>query len=327
METKKKVVYYNMQNDLDYEYQLLKQWNIDDLDLVQVTGTNLVDDVKDAESLTLEYTHVTDDDLRALSDLKIIALQSIGFDEIDINAADQQGIYVTNTPGFCAYEVASHVMGLLLDVSRKISFYNRSVRSGAWSPFLGGELQRLQSKTCGLVSLGSIPQAVVPMLKGFGINVVFFDPAKTTAEAQKLGITKCDSLEELLAISDIVSLHTPLFPATKNMINAQTLSQMKDGAILINTARGELIDEAALIDNLKSGKLSGAGLDVLVDEVNHDSELISMDNVIVTPHIGFFSKQSLLDSRKISLEQIVMRLSKGKKPTCSVNKNMQTVKA
>ena len=326
MMTKKKVVYYNMPGDLDYERQLLNEWNIDDLELIQATGDNLIDDLKGAESLTLEYTHVTGDALKALTDLKIIALQSIGFNEIDINTADEEGIFVTNTPGFCAYEVASHVMALLLDLNRKISFYNRSVRSGEWEPYIGNELQRLQGKTCGLVSLGSIPQAVVPMLKGFGIKVVFFDPGKTAAEAEQLDIVQCSSLQELLSISDIVSLHTPLLPTTKNMINEKAFAQMKDGAILINTSRGELVDEQALINSLKSNKISAAGLDVLVDESNHDSELISMDNVIVTPHVGFLSQQSLLDSRKIALEQIVTRLSKEEKPIFAVNKNIQSIK-
>jgi D-3-phosphoglycerate dehydrogenase len=222
--------------------------------------------------------------------------------------------------------VASHVMALLLDLNRKISFYNRSVRSGGWEPYIGDSIQRLRGKTCGLVSLGSIPQAVVPMLKGFGIKVVFFDPGKTAAEAEQLDIMQCSSLEELLSISDIVSLHTPLFPATKNMINEKAFAQMKEGAILINTSRGELVDEQDLINNLKSKKISAAGLDVLVDESNHDSELISMDNVIVTPHVGFLSKQSLMDSRKIALEQIVTRLSKDEKPIFAVNKNIQSVR-
>ncbi|WP_372881766.1 C-terminal binding protein [Psychromonas sp.] len=326
MENKKKVIYYNMQGDLNYETQLLKEWNVDDLELIQVTGNNLIEDIKDAESLTLEYTSVGSEALKHLPNLKIIALQSIGFNEIDIPAADAEGIYVTNTPGFCAYEVACHVMALLLDINRKISAYNHSVKAGNWNPFIGNEIHRLKGQTCGLVSLGSIPQALIPMLKGFGINVAFFDPVKTGEDAKKLDIIKCNSLDELLAISDILSIHAPLLPTTKNMMNGTAFSQMKEGAIFINTSRGDLVDEKALINSLRSGKISAAGLDVLVDEVNHDSELISMDNVIVTPHVGFLSKESLMDSKKIALEQIVMRLSKGIKPEFSVNKKMSTIR-
>lgn len=324
MSQKKNVVYYNMPGDLNYENRLLNEWGISDLALTQVTGNNLIEDVKDAESLTLEYTEVGADTLKHLPNLKIIALQSIGTNEIDIKAADKAGIYVTNTPGFCAYEVASHVMALLLDLSRGISTYNTSVKAGNWTPFIGNELHRLKGKTCGLVSLGSIPLALIPMLKGFGINVVFCHSSKTDKEAEKLGITKCSSLEELLAISDIISLHTPLLPETENMINEETFSQMKDGTILINTARGGLIDEEALIKNLRSKKISAAGLDVLADEANHNSQLISLENVIVTPHVGFLSKESLMESRRIALEQIVMSLSKGLKPTYTVNKNIVT---
>lgn len=322
MKEKKKVVYYNMSNDLNYERQLLAEWNIDNLELVKVTGDNLIEDVVDAESLTLEYTEVNANSLKSLLNLKIIALQSIGVNEIDIDCADQEGIYVTNSPGFCAYEVASHVMALILDLNRKISFYAQAVKAGEWTPFSGGKIDRLQGQTVGLVSLGSIPQALIPMLKGFGFDIVFYSPSKTDEDAKRLGITRCESLTALLNISDIVSLHTPLLPSTKNMMNAQTFSEMKEGAMLINTARGELIDEAALITCLQSHKISAAGLDVLVDEVNHKSDLIGMDNVIITPHVGFLSKQALLESRKIVLEQIVSCLSKSEKPRTSVNKRM-----
>ena len=326
MVDKKKVVYYNMQGNLDYENELLKEWGIDDLELIKVTGNNLLEDVKEAESLTLEYINVSGDSLKRLPNLKIIALQSIGTNEIDIESADEEGIYVTNSPGFCAYEVASHVMALILDINRKISFYNRSVKAGEWKPFASGQLQSLKGQTVGLISLGSIPQALIPMLQGFGLNVIFYSPSKTNEDAKKLGITRCESLQVLLENADIVSLHTPLLPSTKNMMNETTFAQMKDGAVLINTARGELVDEVALIQCLNSGKISAAGLDVLVDEHNHDSDLIAMDNVTITPHVGFLSQQALLKSREIALEQIVLRLSKNLKPTCTVNKNIQKIR-
>ena len=327
MVDKKNVVYYNTEGNLDYENELLKEWGVDDLELIKVTGNNLLEDVKDAESLTLEYINVSGDSLKRLPNLKIIALQSIGYNEIDIETADKEGIYVTNSPGFCAYEVATHVMALILDISRKISFYNKSVKAGEWKPFASGELQSLKGKTVGLVSLGSIPKALIPMLKGLDINVIFYSPSKTDEDAKSFGITRCESLQALLESADIVALHTPLLPSTKNMMNETTFAQMKDGAVLINTARGELIDEVALIECLNSGKISAAGLDVLVDEHNHDSDLIAMDNVTITPLVGFLSKQALLKSREIALEQIVLRISKNSKPTCSVNKNIQTIRS
>ncbi|MEP3348624.1 MAG: C-terminal binding protein [Marinomonas sp.] len=326
MTTKKKVVYYNMPSDLNYEKQLLEQWGITDLELVQVNGNNLVDDVQEADSLTLEYTEVSADTLKKLPNLKIIALQSIGTNEIDIDAADKEGIYVTNTPAFCAYEVASHVMALLLNLSRKVHIYGKSVKEGVWDASIGGDLHQLKGKNCGLVSLGSIPRALIPMLKGFGINIYVHSSSTSKEEAERLGISKCDSLNELLNISDIVSLHSPLLPSTKGMINEHAFEQMKEGVILINTARGELIDETALINNLKSNKVSAAGLDVLADEKNPNHELIAMDNVIVTPHMAFLSKESLLESKRISLEQAVTRLSKKQKPEFAVNKSIQSIK-
>ena len=326
MATKKKAFYYNMPGELHYENELLKQWGIKDIELIQVYGNNLINDVKDADSLTLEYLTVDSNTLQSLPNLKIIALQYIGTDDIDINSADQEGIYVTNAPGFCAYEVATHVMALILNLNRKINFFSQRVKQGCWNPFEGGELHRLKGKTCGLVSLGSIPQALIPMLQGFGINVVFLSQSKTTEFANQLGIKKCDSLEELLSLSDIVSLHSPLTPETQHMMNQTTFSKMKNGAIFINASRGGLVNEKALIDNLKSGKVLAAGLDVLEDEANHNSELIHMDNVIVTPHVGFLSVESLKDSKRMALEQIVTCLSKREPPRLSVNKNIQSVR-
>ncbi|MEO9275182.1 C-terminal binding protein [Marinomonas sp. 5E14-1] len=321
MTAKKKVVYYNMPGDLSHEEKLLKQWGITDLELVQVNGNNLLEDVKEADSLTLEYTEVSADTLRKLPNLKIIALQSIGTNEIDIDAADKEGIYVTNTPAFCAYEVASHAMALLLNLSRKVHIYSKSVKEGAWDASIGGSLSKLKGKNCGLVSLGSIPRALIPMLKGFGINMYVYSSSTSKEEAERLGISKCDSLDELLNISDILSLHSPLLPNTQGMINEHAFAQMKEGVILINTARGELIDETALIKNLKSNKVAAAGLDVLADEKKPNRELIAMDNVIVTPHMAFLSKESLLESKRISLEQVVTRLSKNQTPEHIVNKN------
>jgi D-3-phosphoglycerate dehydrogenase len=322
----KKAIYYNMSGNLDYEMQLLKEWDINDLQLVQIEGSDIINDVKDADALTLEYTTVTDDMLKSLKKLKIIALQSIGFNEIDVNAADKEGIYVTNAPGFCSYEVASHVMALLLNINRKISFYNSEVKNHIWDPFAGNQMQRLKDKICGLVSFGAIPQTLVPMLKGFGIEVVFFDPAKTDEDAKNLGVKRCKTLDELLSISDIVSLHTPLFPSTRGMIDEEQFSLMKDNSIFINCSRGELVNEEALIKNLQNKKIAAAGLDVLCNEADHNSILINMDNVVVTPHVGFLSEDSLKDSRRISLEQIVSRLSKNKKPEFAVNRNIQNIK-
>ncbi|MCB5162247.1 C-terminal binding protein [Marinomonas algarum] len=319
MSSKKKVMYYNMPGDLNYEHELLAQWGITDLELIQTTGQDLVADVETAHSLTLEYTEVDEATLSRLPNLKIIALQSVGYNEIDVMAARKKSIYVTNTPNFCAYEVASHAMALLLNLSRHIRFYNQQVTNQDWHSKPEKPMTQLQGKTCGLVSLGAIPQALIPMLKGFGVNVVCFSKTKEHAEIRSMGITPCHSLDELLSVSDIVSLHTPLTESSRHMMNADTFAKMKEGAILLNTARGELIEENALIDCLKTGKISAAGLDVLTDEVNYSSELVNMNNVIVTPHIGYLSEESILTAKRICLEQIVMCLSKNTIPTHTVN--------
>lgn len=321
MQGKKKVVYYNMAGDLDYEKQLLEQWGITDLELIKVDGNNLVEDVIEADALTLEYTDISADILSKLPNLKIIALQSIGVNEIDIQAATQEGIFVTNTPSFCSYEVATHVMALLLNLNRKITILSESVKEKHWDPHHGGELTRLKGKNVGLISLGSIARTLIPMLKGFELNIYVYSASTSKEQAEELGITKCDTLNELLNLSDIISLHSPLLPQTKGMINEQAFQQMKDGVILINTARGELIEEKALIKYLLSKKVSAAGLDVLANEKKPNKDIIGMDNVIVTPHMAFLSNESLQVSKQLSLKQVVTYLSKNQTPEFAVNIN------
>jgi D-3-phosphoglycerate dehydrogenase len=322
----KKVVYYNMNQDLDYEKSLLNDWNVKDLELVAVKGDDPVTDLDGAESVTLEYTEMSQETLAALKDLKIVALQSIGFDEIDIEAATAEGICVTNAPGFCSYEVASHVMAMILNINRKIVQFDRRVKSGIWGVFAEGPLHRLKGQKVGLISFGSIPQELVPMLLGFGIDVLVYDPYVSDDVMEKYEVSRCGTLEDLLKEADVVSVHSPLLESTKGMIGTEVIAMMKDGAVFINASRGALVDEDALYAALTSGKLSAAGLDVLCDEKSHNSTLIELDNVIATPHAGFYSEEALLDSRRIALEQIVTRLCVDEKPRCLVNKDLEMKK-
>ncbi len=321
-----RVVYYNVDDTLEYENALLNEWSITDMELIEVKDREgrrpFTSYAADADGIVVEYEQITRSVLQNLPKCKIISLQSIGYNNIDISAATEYGVCVTNIPGFCTEEVALHCVGLLIDLVRKISYLDRSVRAGNWNPLLGYQTHRVTGKTIGLVFFGGIPKAMMPMLKALGLNVLVYAPTKTKWYLAQYGAEKADTLEELLAASDFVSLHTPLLPETRHMISTPQLARMKKSAFLINTARGAVVDEAALVQALKNGEICGAGIDVIEDEANEKSELFSLENVVITPHAAFVSEESFYEGRKRALRQLVLRLSQHTAPEFLVNKEV-----
>lgn len=302
-----------MPNGLDYERELLKEWSIsgEALRLEEVKGEDPVSDLKGYDGLVTEYTFLGEKEFSRLPDLRIISLQSIGYDEIDTRAARDHGIDVTNTPGYCAEDVATHAMALMLSFVRQIPMFDASVRSGKWDPYEGSAMHRLSGKHAGLCSFGHIPQAEAKMLQGFGIRVGAFAPSKDAGFLASFGVQKYDALEELLRDSDFIFLHTPLFPSTRHMIDRKAIACMKETAVLINVSRGAIIEEKALIEALKNHRIAGACLDVLEDEASHDSELLKLPNTVITPHAAFLSEESLRQCRRMALEQLRDRLVTG----------------
>jgi D-3-phosphoglycerate dehydrogenase len=221
--------------------------------------------------------------LESADRLKVIARYGVGVDRIDLAAAHEKGIVVTNTPGANAASVAELTIGLMLSLARMIPVANQETRAGKW-PRLPGV--SLEGKVVGLLGLGTIGKQVARRLRGFDCTILAHDPAADTTFAQAHGVTLCPQ-DEVIAQSDFLSLHVPLLPETQRMVNASLLSRMKQGAFLINTARGELIDEAALLAALQSGHLKGAALDTFTQEPpGKDHPLLSLPQVIVTPHTG-----------------------------------------
>lgn len=324
-----RVVYFNIDGDLDYEHALLEQWGMTDrIDLVDAKpGDNRPDTfvkaVGDAEGVVVEYFEVTNPVLDQLPHLKIAAVQAIGSSNIDPDAATAHGVAVTNAPGFCSPDVALHTVGMIIDLVRKISFLDRSVRAGSWDPMLGGLPHRITGNTIGLVYFGSIPKLMVPMLQAMGLRIVVFAPTKSAEYLAEWGVEKVDTLDELLAVSDIVSLHTPLMAATHHLIGVRELALMKPSAFLVNTARGAVVDEPALVDALRDRRIAGAAIDVIEDEDHERSELFGLDNVVITPHTAFISTESLADGKRIALEQLVQRLVAGKRPANLVNTELE----
>lgn len=324
-----KAVYFNIDDTLEYENSLLKEWGVEDLELVEIKDKEYKKDfvtyIKEskAEGLVIEYEQITKEVMDQLPDVKIVALQSIGYNNVDIPEATKHGICVTNIPGFCAEEVAVHSVGMMIDLVRKITYFDKSVRAGSWNPLAGYKTYRMTGMTCGLVFFGEIPKQMVPILKALGLKVLVYAPTKTKEFLAEYGCEKTETLDELLEQSDFVSLHCPLIPnATYHLFGEKELKKMKQSAFLINTARGSVVDEPALVKALKEGWIKGAGIDVIEDELNEKSDLFEFDNVVITPHAAFISEDSFYDGRKRALKQLVMRLSEKVRPSSLINKNI-----
>lgn len=317
--TMKKVLYFNMPSGIKYEQELLQKWGIEDFEIEEIKGEFSPAVVGGYSGIVSEYIKIGEDVFSQNPQLKIASLQCIGYDDIDVISATKHNVCVTNTPGYCSEDVATHAMALLLSVVRQTAMFASEVQNGKWDCFSGSTMNRLSGKKAGLISFGNIPQRLVPMLKGFGIEVFAFDIYKSAEEIDEQGATKIDSLKEILGLCDFIFLHTPLTSETKHMINRETLAQFKDGAILINASRGGLVCEKDLVFALKSGKLKGVGTDVLEDEQNISSPLLNTPNVTITPHVAFLSEDSLKQSREMALRSLVERICESKIPSNCVN--------
>lgn len=221
--------------------------------------------------------------LNAADRLKVIARYGAGVDRVDLAAAREKGIVVTNTPGANAVSVAELAIGLILSLARSIPRANAATKAGDW-PRLAGVA--LEGKVVGLLGLGAIGKQVARRLCSFDCTIMAYDPVADTVFAKTHGV-ELKSQDQVISQADFLSLHLPVLPETRGMVNAAFLSQMKPGALLINTARGELIDEAALLVALRSGHLRGAALDAFAPEPpNADNPLLALPQVIATPHTG-----------------------------------------
>jgi D-3-phosphoglycerate dehydrogenase len=227
--------------------------------------------------------------LSASPNLRMVQKHGVGVDNIDLDAATELGIAVSNAPGTNTDAVADLALGFMLNLLRSIVPAASSTRAGGWKRFIGQELGRL---TVGVVGTGRIGRAVIHRLSGFGCHVLAFDVHQDTALAASSGIEYV-SLERLLRESDVVTLHVPLIESTRDLISAEQLGWMKPSSFLINIARGELVDEAALAEHLEAGKLAGAGVDVFAAEPPQESPLLGLDNVIATPHIGAYTAEAM----------------------------------
>jgi D-3-phosphoglycerate dehydrogenase / 2-oxoglutarate reductase len=272
---------------------------------------------RNADAILVTYAKLPAEILRALTRCKVIGRFGLGVDNIDIKTAAALGITVTYVPDYCMHEVSDHAMALLLTLARKIALSDNLVQAGRWEMSAVVPIHRLRGRVLGLVGFGNIPRALTPKAKAFGLRVVAHDPQVTGETLAAMGV-EAMSFERLLEISDFVSIHAPLTPATRGLFNAEVLRKMKRGAILINTARGPLVDEAALIAALDAGHLGAAALDVVaVEPLPRESGLLGRDNVILTPHTAFYSVEAL-DELQAKCAADVARVLAGESPVYPV---------
>lgn len=249
-----------------------------------------------AEAIIFASTRFTDSLFSLLPDLKIISRRGIGIDTVDIESATRHKVKVCNCQSYGAKDVAQHTVALMLSLIHRIPTYdNRLKDENNWCYTDIPMACRLCEKKVGIVGFGRISKAISAMLSGFGAEVLVYDPYTSKESAEKLGV-KVVSLDELLTTADIISLNAPLTDSTRHMINEDAINKMKNGAMIINTGRGALIDEEALVKALENGKLSGAALDVYENEpFDNDSKLRSLKNVVLTPHIAWHSTEAIRD--------------------------------
>jgi D-3-phosphoglycerate dehydrogenase len=248
---------------------------------------------KDADAILVTYAKLTRDLLTQLTKCKAIGRFGLGVDNIDLPTAKEKGIAVNYVPDYCIREVSDHAMALLLALIRKVPLSNKLVQAGRWEMPAVVPIRRLEGTVLGLVGFGHIPRLVVPKAQAFGMKVIAYDPFVKPEQFKALKVEGVD-LDTLLKSSDYISVHAPLLPATRGMLNADAFAKVKKGVYIVNTARGPLIDEPALIAALDAGQVGGAALDVVTAEpLAKDSPLLGRDNVILTPHTGFYSIEAL----------------------------------
>ncbi|MFF1573189.1 C-terminal binding protein [Leifsonia sp. NPDC058292] len=294
---------------------------------VRVLGTRdpraIIEGARDADALLPGYAAITREVIEALPRLKVIALMSMGFDYVDIEAATERGVWVTNVPGAATEEVATHALALLLASMRQLPFYTASATPERWNERAPKAPPRLSEQTLGIIGLGKIGREFARLAGPLFGRVLGYDPmlpdtASVRSDLERLGIERM-SLDDVRSGSDALSLHLPLTAETTAMVDAEFLARMPAGSTLVNVSRGGLIDNAALVAALDAGCLSGAALDVLDEEPPPAAHpLPDRDDVVLTPHIAYFSRRTEIEYVRVQAQNAVAAVTTGK-PEAAVN--------
>jgi D-3-phosphoglycerate dehydrogenase len=299
------------------EKDILNPFSINLVSVDTHSEDELISAIQDADAVLVRETALNKDAIHAMEDCKVIVRYGVGVDNIDLDAAQEKGIYVANVPDYGSEEVADQALALLMSVSRRTVTRDREVRSGVWG--VGGKepIHSFRGRTIGIIGYGRIGRTFHRKVSGLGFGrVLVHDPyLKTEVD----GVEKV-SLEDLCEQSDVISLHSPLTKENYHIINQENLSKMKENAILINTSRGGLIDEEALTEALKNNCIFGAGLDVFEQEPpDLSSPLFQLSNIVVTDHTGWYSEDSLQELQRKAAQEVA-RVFSGSIPNSWVNR-------
>lgn len=321
---KKKILYFNMTdfNDISYENNLLN--GDEEYEIQMVNGVSDSEILKyggDASAIALDYTPMTDRVMKGMPECRVVVRRGIGFDGIDLGAATRNGICACNVPNYCQEDVALHTITLALSCARHITELNGRMQKADGS-YDDIKMYRLSGKTYGLLSFGSIPRAMTPILKALGFRVIAWDPYLEDTVFCQYGVERVMDMDEMLKQCHFVSVHVPLNAETKNLLNEERLALLPEGAVVVNTARGGIIDETALRDAMLRGHVRGAGLDVIEDETSFTSPLQDVPNAILTPHVAYFSEESSMELRRKTFETMYGVLKTGKYPATLLNKDV-----
>lgn len=310
--------------DVDLEREIVEGAGFRLLALQCKSEDELVAQGADAVAVINQYATVGRRAIAGLPRLRHVARYGVGLDIVDVDAATQAGVLVTNVPAdYCVDEVADHALAMVLYWARRLSAYGDAVRAGDWHWRAAAPLHRLRGSRLGIVGLGHIGRAIAARALAFGLELVAYDPYVEEEAASHLS-ARLVELEELLATSDYVVVQAPLTEETRGLIDADALARMKPGAVLVNTARGPMVDADALYEALRSGRLAGAALDDLPEEPakrsswSPDHPLLTLPNCLVTPHVAYYSEESIRYCRTFAAKEVV-RVLRGEQPLSPVN--------
>lgn len=301
----------------DYMYETIQPFydvynQYEDIEFVPLQLSEKRDILREtefADAVMVHFDQIDQDVISNLKNCRIIARSAVGYDNIDLDAASAAKIPVTNVPDYCVEEVSNHTLMMILNSAKKFNQLEANVKKGLWGDFaIAKPIHAVRGQTLGLLGCGRIARCLAVKAQVFGIKVIAYDPYIKPEAVKDFGVTLV-SREELLAQSDFISMHLLLNEDTRKSINADFFKKMKKSATFVNTARGGLVDEDALIEALRTGEIAGAALDVLTEEgIDKDAPLQKFDNVIITPHAAWYSEQAFYTLLTSAAQEVVRAL-------------------
>lgn len=278
------------------------------------TEEQVIEQARHADAILNQYAPISRRVIESLENASVISRYGVGINTIDLEAATEKGITVANVPDYGMEEVSNHTLALLLSWARKVPLLNNEVKKGNWDFKACVPIHRFNEQTVGVLGFGRIPRRFIEKVKPLGFKLAAYDPFVSAEDMAAVGVRKME-LDEIIREADYLSVHVPLVKDTFHLLNAERFSQMKKNAVIINTARGPIIDEKALIEALENGIIAGAALDVTEEEpISIDSPLLNMDNVIITPHSAWYSEEAMVELRQKAARNIVQVLKGEKTP-------------